>query len=74
MSKYYVSSSKVMCDGVFRGMAIAGPFDTREEANEYIVAGKAYPYTCLQLTLGPDNLGLEWGQNRKQWEQGVFFG
>ena len=74
MDKYYVSSTKAMCDGVFRGMAIAGPFDTREQANEYIVNGRASSYGCLQITTGPSDLGVMWERNREKWERGEFYG
>ena len=55
-------------------MAIAGPFDTQEQANEYIVNGRASSYGCLQITIGPSDLGVMWERNREKWERGKFYG
>ena len=60
--KHYVSSFKV---GV-GGMAVAGPFDTRAEADSWVTnltIDQRNLFPCLQLTMGPDDLGPEWASN-----------
>jgi hypothetical protein len=60
--KWYVTDY----DNAMQGMAVAGPFETREEADNYVTKN----ITALRvpaLTVGPDDLGSDWQSNLEQW-------
>ena len=66
MSKWYVTDYKIQKNGKLVGMAVAGPFAKREEADDI--------HTFLgldgMLTVGPDDLGPEWQNNIAKWRNG----
>jgi hypothetical protein len=53
-------------------MTIAGPFDTREQADDWHTENlfKEDIFGGM-LVQGPDNLGPEWQKNVTKWKQGL---
>lgn len=64
--KWYASDYKVQKTGRLEGMAIAGPFETRNESD------LAHTQLGLDgaLTIGPDDLGPDWPTNIELWRKG----
>lgn len=69
--KHYVSCWKPVGPPEGSGMAVAGPFNSKEDAENWISAltpeqHKEYP--CCQLAVGPDDLGPDWAENLRKWK------
>ena len=66
MAKWYVTDYIIQKNGKLEGMAIAGPFNERWEADN--------THTLLgldgMLTVGPDDLGPDWQNNITKWRNG----
>lgn len=64
--KWYVADYKTQKTGRLEGMAVAGPFETRDEAD--------LEHTRLgldgELTAGPDDLGPNYLTNLELWRRG----
>lgn len=63
---WYAMDFKIQKNGEYVGMALAGPFKTRAEANAAYTAGDMDGL----LTIGPDDLGPEWEDNIESWRNG----
>lgn len=65
---WYVIDYKTMNNGEYVGMAVAGPFDTREDADA------AHTRLGLDgaLSIGPRDLGPDWARNLEMWREGTY--
>ena len=63
---WYATDYRIQKNGELVGMALAGPFKTRAEADAAHTAGDMDG--CL--TVGPDDLGPEWENNIERWRDG----
>lgn len=67
--KWYVSDLKEQKSGECRVMAIAGPFDTREQADAWHTEHIS-EVRCGTLSQGIDDLGPDWKKNIELWKAG----
>lgn len=65
--KHYVVEYRTQNNGEYVGMAIAGPFDTRDEADAWV---GTYGNGNMFLTCGPDDLGPDWESNKQKFFAG----
>lgn len=64
--KHYVVEYKMQKSGQLAGMCTGGPFDTREEADQWHTDHGCDGMLCC----GADDLGPEWGNNLLLWANG----
>lgn len=67
--KWYVVDYKRQNSGEYLGMAVAGPFDTREQADAWHTEHLSEVHLGV-LALGVDDLGPDWPRNLELWKAG----